>query len=164
MTDVAGLLTIKFLCPQWLDKTLIVFCNYVCNLIYYFCSDRSKIVFKSTSVIRSSTYILYPCQEIITYWAQVLEYIIQHVIYNPEKYYFSGYSIFLLNEFYFVLLQVENKLNSVLQKNWFIITKFFLISQNLKILFCFSFFIFPDSMIFSLLKSFLFFSFYYSFT
>ena len=79
MTDFVELLAIALLyCLQWLDKT-INFC-FTCICFYKFiqslCYNWSKIVFKSTSIIRSSTLILYPCRQIISYCAQGLESII----------------------------------------------------------------------------------------
>ena len=62
MTSFVDLLTIALLfCSQWLDKTTN-FC-FACISFYKFtqsvCYNWSKTVFKSTSIIRSSTLILY---------------------------------------------------------------------------------------------------------
>ena len=63
MTDFVELLKIVLLlCRQWLEKTMI-FC-FACICFYKFiqslCSNWSNIVFKSTSIIRSSALIQYP--------------------------------------------------------------------------------------------------------
>ena len=65
MTSFVELLTIALLfCSQWLDKTINV--CFACICFYKFtqsvCYNWSKNVFKSTSIIRSSTLILYPCR------------------------------------------------------------------------------------------------------
>ena len=65
MTSFVDLLTIALLsCPQWLDKTIHFCFACICSyrFTHFICYNWSKTVFKSTSMIRSSTLILYPCR------------------------------------------------------------------------------------------------------